>query len=107
MTGKNSREEKKLRKSLCIDELKAIEGVARLVVRKSKDTLIFIDNPEVYKSPCSDTYLIFGEARIETMPGGQKRSTEVDHQLPATTHKIETTVEEEEEDEGEQVGPAT
>jgi nascent polypeptide-associated complex subunit alpha len=47
--------------------LKQIQGVSRVTVRKSKSILFVINRPEVFKSPVSDTYIMFGEAKIEDL----------------------------------------
>ena len=44
--------------------LKQIPGVSRVTVRKSKNILFVISRPDVYKSPASDTYIVFGEAKV-------------------------------------------
>lgn len=44
--------------------LKAITGVSRVTIRKSKNILFVIVRPDVYKSPASDTYIVFGEAKV-------------------------------------------
>jgi nascent polypeptide-associated complex subunit alpha len=38
-----------------------------VTVRKSKNILFVIGRPEVFKSPASDTYIVFGEAKIEDL----------------------------------------
>lgn len=38
-----------------------------MTIRKSKNILFVISNPDVYKNPVSDTYIIFGEAKIEDL----------------------------------------
>merc|ERR1712028_111334 len=35
--------------------------------KKSKNILFVISKPDVFKSPASDTYIIFGEAKIEDL----------------------------------------
>lgn len=45
--------------------LKAVPGITRVTVKKAKNILFVIGKPDVYKSPASDTYVIFGEAKIE------------------------------------------
>jgi nascent polypeptide-associated complex subunit alpha len=45
--------------------MKPIAGVSRVVMKKSKNMLFVIAKPEVYKSPVADTYIVFGEAKIE------------------------------------------
>jgi len=65
--AKQSRSEKKARKAMSKLGLKPIPGVTRVTVRKSKNILFVIGRPEVYKSPASDTYIVFGEAKIEDL----------------------------------------
>ena len=38
-----------------------------LAVSQSKNILFVISKPDVFKSPASDTYIIFGEAKIEDL----------------------------------------
>jgi len=38
-----------------------------VAIRKSKNILFVINKPDVFKSPASDTYIIFGEAKIEDL----------------------------------------
>jgi nascent polypeptide-associated complex subunit alpha len=47
--------------------LKPIPGVSRVTIRKSKNILFVIQGPDVFKSPASDTYIVFGEAKIEDL----------------------------------------
>jgi len=65
--SKQSRGEKKARKVLSKLGLKPIPGVCKVTIRKSKNILFVISNPDVYKNPVSDTYIIFGEAKIEDL----------------------------------------
>jgi nascent polypeptide-associated complex subunit alpha len=65
--AKQSRSEKKARKAMSKLGLKQIPGVSRVTVRKSKNILFVISRPDVYKSPASDTYIVFGEAKIEDL----------------------------------------
>ena len=36
-------------------------------MRKSKNIIFVISKPDVYKSPASDTYIVFGEAKVEDL----------------------------------------
>jgi len=45
--------------------MKQISGIVRVTVKKAKNILFVISKPDVFKSPASDTYVIFGEAKIE------------------------------------------
>merc|ERR1719452_18325 len=47
--------------------LKQITGVTRVTIRKSKNILFVINKPDVYKNPASDSYIVFGEAKIEDL----------------------------------------
>ncbi|CAM0873191.1 unnamed protein product [Alopecurus aequalis] len=58
--SKQSRSERKSRKAMLKLGMKSITGVSRVTVKKSK-------NPDVFKSPNSETYVIFGEAKIEDL----------------------------------------
>jgi nascent polypeptide-associated complex subunit alpha len=44
-----------------------VTGVARVALKKSKNMIFVISQPDVYKSPNSDTYIIFGEAKVEDL----------------------------------------
>ncbi|MFH4982094.1 hypothetical protein AB6A40_008803 [Gnathostoma spinigerum] len=65
--SKQSRSEKKARKSFTKLGLKSVHGVSRVCIRKSKNILFVINKPDVFKSPGSDTYIVFGEAKIEDL----------------------------------------
>merc|ERR1711931_184320 len=65
--SKQSRSEKKARKAMSKLGLKPVPGVSRVTIRKSKNILFIISRPDVYQSPGSDTYIVFGEAKIEDL----------------------------------------
>merc|ERR1712047_70329 len=65
--AKQSRGEKKARKIMSKLGLKQVVGVSRVTIRKSKNILFVINKPDVYKNPASDTYIVFGEAKIEDL----------------------------------------
>jgi len=62
---KQSRSEKKSRKAIQKLGMKPVSGIIRVTVKKAKGMLFVITKPDVFKSPNSDTYIIFGEAKIE------------------------------------------
>ena len=62
--AKQSRSEKKARKVLLKLGLEPVPGIARVTVRKSKNILFVIARPEVFKSPSSDTYIVFGDVKV-------------------------------------------
>lgn len=45
--------------------LKPVHGVTRITIRKSKSILFVISRPDVFKSPASDIYIVFGEAKVK------------------------------------------
>jgi len=107
--AKQSRAEKKARKAMSKLGLKHISGVNRVVIRKSKSILFVIPTPDVYKSPASDIYIVFGEAKIEDLSQqaqvqAAERFKAPDAGASATEGAgtgLKTTVEEEEEDDEE------
>lgn len=52
--------------------LKPVHGVTRITIRKSKSILFVISRPDVFKSPASDIYIVFGEAKVS--PRGLRAS---------------------------------
>lgn len=66
-TSKQSRSEKKARKAMSKLNLKPVPGICRVTIRKAKAIMFVISNAEVYKAQNVDTYIIFGEAKIEDM----------------------------------------
>merc|ERR1712042_831 len=108
--AKQSRGEKKARKIMSKLGLKQVTGVSRVTIRKSKNILFVINKPDVYKNPASDTYIVFGEAKIEDltqqaqMEAAQKFKAA---EMPSSTEIGESgttgpaSIPEEDEDDGE------
>jgi len=65
--SKQSRSEKKCRKAMQKLGLKSFNGIVRVTLRRGKNVLFVISKPDVFKAPNSDTYVIFGEAKIEDL----------------------------------------
>ncbi|TPX13926.1 uncharacterized protein E0L32_005626 [Thyridium curvatum] len=63
----HNRNEKKARKAIEKLHLQRVEGITRVTLRRPKNILFVINQPEVYKSPNSNTYIVFGEAKIEDL----------------------------------------
>jgi nascent polypeptide-associated complex subunit alpha len=53
----HSRNEKKARKAIAKLGLKHVEGITRVTLRRPKNILFVISNPDVYKSPNSNTWM--------------------------------------------------
>uniref|UniRef100_A0A061R349 Nascent polypeptide-associated complex subunit alpha n=1 Tax=Tetraselmis sp. GSL018 TaxID=582737 RepID=A0A061R349_9CHLO len=102
--GKQSRSEKKSRKAIQKLGMKPMSGVMRVTIKKSKNILFVISKPDVFKSPATDTYVIFGEAKIEDL-SAQAQTAAAEQFKVAETPAAETKETEaaaaEEEDEGE------
>ncbi|KAJ0123330.1 hypothetical protein N8I77_010371 [Diaporthe amygdali] len=112
----HSRNEKKARKAMEKLHLTRIQGITRVTLRRPKNILFVINNPEVYKSPNSNTYIVFGEAKIEDLNASaqaaaaqQLAQAEHDHaghdhgESSKAVEGGEAKKEEEEEDDGEEV----
>jgi nascent polypeptide-associated complex subunit alpha len=53
----HSRNEKKARKAIAKLGLKHVEGITRVTLRRPKNILFVISNPDVYKSPSSNIWM--------------------------------------------------
>ncbi|KAL0580270.1 GAL4 enhancer protein [Marasmius crinis-equi] len=62
-----SRSERKARKALISLGLQRVPNITRVTLRRPKNVLFVLASPDVYKSPNSDCYIVFGEAKIEDM----------------------------------------
>ncbi|XP_011834547.1 PREDICTED: nascent polypeptide-associated complex subunit alpha-2 [Mandrillus leucophaeus] len=65
--AKQSRSEKKARKAMSKLGLLQVTGVTGITIRKSKNILFVVTKPDAYKSPASDTYIVFGETKIQDL----------------------------------------
>mmetsp|Transcript_116348 Transcript_116348/g.163537 ORF Transcript_116348/g.163537 Transcript_116348/m.163537 type:complete len:183 (+) Transcript_116348:70-618(+) len=64
---KQNRSEKKSRKAVQKLGMKQVPGIMRVTVKKSKNILFVIAKPDVHKAQSSDTYIVFGEAKVEDL----------------------------------------
>merc|ERR1712113_236209 len=123
--GKQNRAEKKARKALIKLGLKPFEGVNRVTVKKNKNMLFVIQNPDVYNLPGSRskgmnpmTYVIFGEAKIEDLNEQAKMQAAQNFKAPgmggmngmgggalgsAATAALSASADDDEDDDGEDV----
>jgi nascent polypeptide-associated complex subunit alpha len=104
-SGKQSRSEKKARKAMQKLGMKQLEGINRCTVKKAKNILFVINKPDVFKSPVSDTYIVFGEAKIEDMSSQAQQSAAQQFQAPTMTAAADDDDDDsEDEDDGEEDG---
>lgn len=85
-----------------------VPEVSRVMIRKNKNIIFTIADPDVFKSPASDTYVIFGEAKIEDVnamfqqeAARQMAAAKEQAQLSAGTQGEAKAAAAEEEDDGE------
>merc|ERR1711924_432829 len=70
--GKQSRSEKKSRKAMAKLGMKPVPGIIRVTVKKTKNILFVIKEPDVFKTSSDNpkapaTYIVFGKAEIEDL----------------------------------------
>ncbi|KAL9240249.1 hypothetical protein vseg_014491 [Gypsophila vaccaria] len=104
--SKQSRLEKKSRKAMLKLGMKPITGVSRVTIKRAKNMMFFISKPDVFKSPHSETYVIFGEAKIEdlssqlqTQAAQQFRMPDISSMIAKSEASAPTTAAQEEEEE--------
>ncbi|KAF7658764.1 hypothetical protein LDENG_00008250 [Lucifuga dentata] len=106
---KQSRSEKKARKAMSKLGLKPVHGVTRITIRKSKSILFVISRPDVFKSPASDIYIVFGEAKIEDLSQQAHKAAAEKFKVPVVSSPLappvppSLTIKEESEEEDEEV----
>ncbi|XP_077431877.1 uncharacterized protein nacad [Vanacampus margaritifer] len=106
---KQSRSEKKARKAMSKLGLKPVHGVTRITIRKSKSILFVISRPDVFKSPASDIYIVFGEAKIEDLSQQAHKAAAEKFKVPVTSTPLappvppSLSIKEESEEEEEEV----
>jgi len=71
---KLNKNEKKARKAIGKLGLKPVPGINRVTMKKGSDILFIINNPEIFKTATTDTYVIFGDAKIENLSNNQLAS---------------------------------
>ena len=84
--GKQNRAEKKARKAMQKLGMKPVSGIKRVTVKKAKNILFVISQPDVFKSPASDTYVIFGEAKIEDINQQAQAAAAEQYNKPTEVH---------------------
>ncbi|KAJ8052912.1 nascent polypeptide-associated complex subunit alpha [Yarrowia lipolytica] len=61
------KEEKAARALISKLNLQKVEGITRVVLKRTRQHIFVIANPEVYKTPTGNSYVVFGEAQHEDM----------------------------------------
>ncbi|RAL46337.1 hypothetical protein DM860_015330 [Cuscuta australis] len=112
-SSKQSRSEKKSRKAMLKLGMKPVLGVSRVTIKRTKNVLFFISKPDVFKSPHSETYVIFGEAKIEDLSSQLQSQAAQQFRMPGDMggsimakpdNTVAAQVDEEEEEEIDETG---
>ncbi|KAH9611302.1 hypothetical protein KSS87_023664 [Heliosperma pusillum] len=110
--SKQSRSEKKCRKAMLKLGMKPVTGVSRVTIKRAKNMMFFISKPDVFKSPHSETYVIFGEAKVEDLSSQLQTQAAQQFRMPDISSMIAkseaagpaTAAQEEEEEEVDETG---
>merc|ERR1711981_721419 len=104
--SKQSRSEKKSRKAMQKLGMKPVPGIVRVTVKKSKNILFVIKDPDVFKTNDSNpkgpqTFIVFGKAEIEDLSQQATNAAVEQFKPPAAgdVSKVTETVEEVDGDE--------
>merc|ERR1712134_44654 len=104
--SKQSRSEKKSRKAMQKPGMKPVPGIVRVTVKKSKNILFVIKEPDVFKTNDSNpkgpqTFIVFGKAEIEDLSQQATNAAVEQFKPPAAgdVSKVTETVEEVDGDE--------
>ena len=65
--AKQSRAERKVRKAMAKLGMKPVSGITRVTIKRGKDTLFVIAHPDCFKAHGSDSYIAFGEIKVEDL----------------------------------------
>ncbi|CAK72687.1 unnamed protein product (macronuclear) [Paramecium tetraurelia] len=82
---KANRGEKKFRKAMLKLGMKPVAGINRVTIKRGKQFLLYIDNPEVLKSAnVENSYIVIGEAKVHDPTGqiGKKEAENLAQQVP-------------------------
>jgi len=85
---KTNKGEKKFKKAMTKMGLKAVPGINRVTIKKSKAFFLYIDEPEVLQSPgAENTFVVFGEAKIQDFSSalGQQEASNLGNAEKPTT----------------------
>ncbi|MCO5600360.1 hypothetical protein L7F22_054471 [Adiantum nelumboides] len=86
--SKQSRSEKKSRKAMQKLGMKVVSGVTRVTIKRNKNIMFVISKPDVFKSPASDTYIVFGEAKIEDLSSQLQTQAAEQFKAPDLAHGV-------------------
>eukprot|EP00968_Pinguiococcus_pyrenoidosus_P010934 scaffold874_cov233-Pinguiococcus_pyrenoidosus.AAC.9 len=85
--------------------MRPVSDIVRVTIKKSKNIILAITNPDVYQSPSSETYIIFGEAKLDdpTAQAQEHAATEFAQQIPEGLGAGAAKEDEDDDDDDEEV----
>merc|ERR1712072_253382 len=106
--SKQSRSEKKSRKAMAKLGMRPVPGIVRVTVKKSKNILFVIKEPDVFKTNDSNpkgpqTFIVFGKAEIEDL-SQQATTAAVEQFKPPAAGDVSKVTEQIEEVDGDEDG---
>ena len=103
--AKPNRGEKKCRKAMQKLGLKPVPGINRVTMKRAKNMLFIVENPEVLKSPNADIYVVLGVEDLSQIAANKEIEQFKAEQPKKDEPKIETIKEEaEDEDDTDETG---
>lgn len=81
--SKQSRGERKARKAVSKLGLKPVKGITRVTMKKNKNILFVVSKPDVLKSPTCDTFIVFGETKMEDLSAQARAQAQAYSQMAA------------------------
>mmetsp|Transcript_25924 Transcript_25924/g.52832 ORF Transcript_25924/g.52832 Transcript_25924/m.52832 type:complete len:96 (-) Transcript_25924:1716-2003(-) len=73
---KQSRGEKRTKKALESFSFEKINNISRVRFQKTKNIVFAIIQPEIFRSSVHDSFLVFGEARVENSTNPHEKRSE-------------------------------
>ena len=67
--------------------LKHLKDISRVTLKRPRNVIFAIASPDVYKSATSDTYVVFGEAKVEDMNAAQQQMMQAASAMPQVTEE--------------------
>ena len=78
--------------------MKPVTGINRVTIKKGKQMMLYIDNPDILQTPGQDnSYIVFGEAKLQDFPGNIAQDEAGKFKAPEQAEE-EAKVEEKKED---------
>lgn len=95
-----SRNEKKAKKMLLKLGLKPLSDIVRVTIKRSRNVVFAMSTPDVYVNSTGDSFVVFGEAKVEDLGAQAAAATRaIRENMQATTQKAANETKSEESSE--------